>query len=570
MADDGAVSFRRPVGEAARYRLVAGSLSSAPVPVIRHSGLVLRGRPGALLHGRLFPLGARGFVALQHVVGGRWAWVARARTRADGTFRFRERAEGGRWRVRWRGAGSFLGALSPELRVGRRTLAWTPTDPLSPREWNLAAVNAFNYADTLPVPQDAPVTVAVIDSGIDRTSPDLAGAVPLGPIDEAHDPTTSLVHGTAVAGIIAADANNGMGGAGVGVPYVKLLDYRVVSAGDVDPVIEARAIRDAVGAGARVINLSLGGNRDPKDPSLDEFSRAERDAISFAVSQGVVVVAAVGNSADDAGVYASWPAALRHVIGVSAVTQTLDWAQFSNTDPVFNDIAAPGVGIITTVPRSLAPTGSSLDAPPGPMIQADGTVLGTSFAVPHVSAAAAVLLARHPDLTPTQVIWILEHSARRLGDTGGVGRDRLTGFGLLDVTAAVKVADGPVAGLPPPDPDEPNDVASEAQILPISNGSVDAVADFGDDRRDVYKVHVDAGATLRVRTEPITTLPGNLGLDVAIFPPNSTNLAGTPKRALVSLRPVDRPARSSCATPPPRTTSISCRCRRGVAGARIA
>ena len=84
------------------------------------------------------------------------------------------------------------------------------------------------------------MTVAVIDSGIDRTSPDLAGAVPLAPIDEAHDPTTSLVHGTAVAGIIAADANNGMGGVGIGAPYVKLLDYRVVSGGDVDPKVEAR------------------------------------------------------------------------------------------------------------------------------------------------------------------------------------------------------------------------------------------------------------------------------------------------------------------------------------------
>ena len=63
-------------------------------------------------------------------------------------------------------------------------------------------------------------------------------------------------------------------------PYVKLLDYRVVSGGDVDPTVEARAIRDAVGAGAKVINLSLGGNRDPKDPALDEFSRAERNAIS--------------------------------------------------------------------------------------------------------------------------------------------------------------------------------------------------------------------------------------------------------------------------------------------------
>ena len=105
--------------------------------------------------------------------------------------------------------------------MGARTLAWTPTDPLAAREWNLTAVNAFGYADTLPVPQEPPTTVAVIDSGIDRTSPDLAGAVPLAPIDEAHDPTPSLMHGTAVAGIIAADANNGVGGVGVGAPYVQ-------------------------------------------------------------------------------------------------------------------------------------------------------------------------------------------------------------------------------------------------------------------------------------------------------------------------------------------------------------
>ena len=93
-----------------------------------------------------------------------------------------------------------------------------------------------------------------------------------------------------------------------------------------------------------MINLSLGGHRDPKNPELDEFSRAERDAISYAVSRGAVVVAAVGNSDAGTGVYASWPAALRHVIGVSSVDQKLAWSTFSNTDPVFNDIAAPGRG----------------------------------------------------------------------------------------------------------------------------------------------------------------------------------------------------------------------------------
>ena len=532
---DGVLAFRRAVGEARRYRLVAGPLVSAPVPVVRKSGVVLRGRPGTRLSGRLFPSGARGSVVLQHVIGGRWRWIARVTTKANGSFRFPVRAEGGRWRVTWRGSGAFLAARSPELRVGARSLAWMPTDPLAARAWNLTAVNAFAYADVLPVPQDAPVTVAVIDSGIDRTSPDLAGAVPLAPIDEARDPTTSLVHGTAVAGIIAADANNGVGGVGIGSPYVKLLDYRVVGGGEVDPQIEAKAIRDAVGAGARVINLSLGGQRDPKDPALDEFSRAERDAISYAVASGAVVVAAVGNSVSGTGLYASWPAALRHVIGVSSVNQKLAWSTFSNTDPVFNDIAAPGEGIITTVPRTLAATGSSLDAPPGATVGVDGTVLGTSFAVPHVSAAAAVLLARHPDLTASQVVWILEHTARRLGDTPGTGRDPLTGFGLLDVTAALKLVEVTPALIPPPDADEPNDVAKEAQILGTSAGFTDAIADFGDDRRDVYKVYVRKGDSLQVRTEGLP-LGGNLGLDVAIYAPGSINLASPATRPLASRR----------------------------------
>ncbi len=537
VADDGKIAFRRPVGEASRYRLVAGSLSSAAAPVMRRTEVLLRGAPGTQLHGRIYPAGARGAVILQHVVRGRWVWMARTTSTRAGKFRFVVKAWPGRWRVRWRGATGLLPAISPEVRVAQRSLAWTPTDPLAARQWNLAAVNAFGYADTLPPFAGDPTTVAVIDSGIDRTSPDLAGAVPLAPIDEAHDKNASLVHGTAVAGIIAADADNGIGGTGVGVPYVKMVDYRVVSGGDVDPAVEAKAIHDAVGAGARVINLSLGGNRDPKVPALDEFSREERDAISYAVKNNVVVVAAVGNSLSGTGAYASWPAALRHVIGVSAVDSREAWASFSNTDPVFNDIAAPGVGIITTVPRSLTPTGSSLDAPPGMTIGSDGTVLGTSFAVPHVTAAAAVLIARHPELTASQVVWILEHTARRLGGTPGVGRDPFTGFGLLDVTAAVKMADGPASELPPADRSEPNDVASQAQTLKGSIGSADAIGDFGDDRRDVYKVTVRAGATLRVRTDGLPALGGNLGLDLAVYAPGSIDLASPKTIPVKATRP---------------------------------
>ena len=83
-----------------------------------------------------------------------------------------------------------------------------------------------------------------------------------------------------------------------------------------------RAIRWAVERGARVINMSLGGVRDPLDPDRDTFSRLEADAVAYAVANGVVVVAAVGN--DDQAPkspwsFASYPAALPHVIGVSAV-----------------------------------------------------------------------------------------------------------------------------------------------------------------------------------------------------------------------------------------------------------
>ena len=180
VAENGAIAFRRPVGEASRYRLVAGSLSSAAAPVMRRTDVLLRGQPGQQLRGRLYPAGARGAVILQHVVNGHWVWMARTTATRAGKFRFVVRAWPGRWRVRFSGAAGFFGSRSPELHVASRSLAWTPTDPLAAREWNLAAVNAFAYSDTLPAITDAPpVTVAVIDSGIDRTSPDLAGAVPL-------------------------------------------------------------------------------------------------------------------------------------------------------------------------------------------------------------------------------------------------------------------------------------------------------------------------------------------------------------------------------------------------------
>ena len=96
-----------------------------------------------------------------------------------------------------------------------------------------------------------------------------------------------------------------------------------------------------------MINLSLGGLRDPLDPREDTFSAAEQSAIAYAYSKGAVVVAAVGN-ADEAPKtpwhYASYPAALPHVLGVSALAADGSVPLFSIRDKVYNDISAPGVG----------------------------------------------------------------------------------------------------------------------------------------------------------------------------------------------------------------------------------
>src|SRR5262249_61688133 len=108
---------------------------------------------------------------------------------------------------------------------------------------------------------------------------------------------------------------------------------------------EADALRWAADNGARVINLSLGGLRDPRNPSRDTYSALEAAAVDYAVSRGVLVVAAVGNSSDapvSPWPYATYPAALPHVVGVSAYARDGSIPSFSNRDEVYNDIAAPG------------------------------------------------------------------------------------------------------------------------------------------------------------------------------------------------------------------------------------
>lgn len=383
---------------------------------------------------------------------------------------------------------------------GRR-LAFAPTDPLFPKQWYAGAVQAFEgwpERPTLPG-----MRVAIIDSGIDGSHPEFVNGrifaaksfVGGNPRRDTHG------HGTFVAGLIAASLDNGQGIAGMAFPS-QLLVAKVVRADGVVPLeAEARAIRWAVDRGARVINLSLGGVRDPSNPARDSFSPLEASAVEYAVQNGVVVVAAVGNGDTARGRpwgFASYPAALPHVLGVSAYARDGSVPMFSNRDPVYNDISAPGDELFSTLPRhltALRPTcleqGYSDCGPPEYR-----RPQGTSFAAAIVTAGVALVRAAWPNLHDEQIVGLVERSATDMIPSTGcrrctADRDSLSGWGSLNVAAAVGF---PVNRLPALDRYEPNDNAG-ARAIPIRGRTrvLSASLDFWNDQNDVYAIRLRRG-----------------------------------------------------------------------------
>lgn len=399
---------------------------------------------------------------------------------------------------------------------GRR-LAFAPTDPLFPKQWYAGAVQAFEawpQRPTLPG-----IRVAVIDSGIDGGHPEFRGRIAAhksfvggSALRDVHG------HGTFVSGLIAASLNNDQGIAGMAFP-AQLLVAKVVRSDGVVPLeAEARAIRWAVDRGARVINLSLGGVRHPQDPARDSYSAVEASAVEYAVRNGAVVVAPVGNgdSSDRPWRYASYPAALPHVLGVSAYARDGSVPMFSNRDPVYNDIAAPGDELFSTLPRQLtALRGTCLEQGYSDC----GTPefrrpQGTSFAAAIVSAGAVLVRAAWPNLRDEQIVGVIERSATDMIPTTGCrrctpDRDSTSGWGSLNVAEAVNF---PVNRLPAIDKMEPNDDAgARASLYRKRSGHITASLDFWDDQTDVYAIRLRRNGRLAV------TLTGKTTADVNLF-----------------------------------------------------
>jgi subtilisin family serine protease len=436
--------------------------------------------------------------------------------------------------VRARHAGelaSVKGMSWVERMRPTRRLSFTPNDPLVNRQWYLGRIHAFDAWPQLPTLET--VRVAVLDSGIDSAHPDLQGQIVDGrSFVSSSWETDTNGHGTFVAGEIAAATNNGIGIAAAGFPAELLIAKIVRSDGTIAPDAEARAIRWAVDRGARVVNMSFGGVRDPHDKGLDTYSPLEAAAVQYAVSKGVLVVAAVGN-ADGAPTqpwsYAGYPAALPHVLGVSSLTRDGTVPAFSNRDVRYVDVAAPGEAIFSTLPRGLTQSSRPGCFPQGysdcgPMEFRRGE--GTSFSAPQVSAAAALLFATDPGLQADQASTILTRTAADSDrDTGCVrcytGRDPLTGWGLLDVNGAVRALDDP---LPDPDRYEANDrVSTAATVWGRKGQRIHATIDYWDDREDVYKIKVRSGQKLVARLRG----PVGANSDLFLWKPGTTRIGGS-------------------------------------------
>ncbi len=399
----------------------------------------------------------------------------------------------------------MLGAVGVALVAATPAAAFTPANADYAKQWYLGQDHAFD-AWSAPPSALAPVKVAIIDSGIDCSLPDFANrilATQTFVTGNACNDTEG--HGTIIAGEIAGDlGTNGV----VGIAYsAELLVAKVVTPDGTIPLgAEAKAIRWAANQGARVINLSFGAVRDPADPSVDTYSQVEAEAVAYAQRKGALVVAAAGNS-DEAPSspwnYASWPAALPHVIGVGALNRAGDVPDFSDRDPLYVDLTAPGVDIFSTFPAALtAPQHGCAaqgytDCAAGDYIHPQGT----SFSAPQVSAEAAVIFALDPSLTASQVGTIIERSTDDVNASTGcsecaTGRDRFTGWGRLDVEAAVAALN--TGAIPPSDRDEPNDTLGQAWVLPGRKETVTATLDYWDDPIDFYKVKLQKGARLAV------------------------------------------------------------------------
>jgi len=302
--------------------------------------------------------------------------------------------------------------------------------------WNIRQINADNVQAYNTTGKG--IRVAVIDTGIDYTHPDLTGVYAGGynVLTGTGDPMDDNGHGTHCAGILAATGSSG--GIYGTAPGISLYGVKVLSgtgSGRTSDVIQG--IFWAKNNSMQVVSMSLGGSED---------SQALHDAVDDASAGGVLIVAAAGNSgvASGSGDTMGYPAKYDSVLAVAAVNKYNHRAFFSSTGSNLG-VSAPGVNIKSTIPGAHYATYS-----------------GTSMATPHVAGVAALVYSAHPDWTNQQVRQQIVSTATPLGSSW------LYGAGLVNATAAVNVSAESAASAAGTGVSLPDDQSTDEEDLPFS------------------------------------------------------------------------------------------------------
>jgi len=354
----------------------------------------------------------------------------------------------------------------------------TVNDPLYTQEWHLAKIQAPAAWDITT--GTASVIVAVVDTGVYASHPDLAGKVLTTGWDfvgNSANTTDQNGHGTAVAGTIAPDANNNLGVAGVAWAN-QILPVRVLdSTGSGYYSAIAQGITYAANHGARIINLSLGGTSS---------SQTLQDAINYAWSKQCIVVAAAGNNGNSVPVY---PAACSNVVSVAATNASDTRTSWSNYG-TYIDVCAPGENIVT------------LDGSNG-----YGSWSGTSFSTPVTSGVLALMASVNPNLSNAQIVNTL---LKNCDDLGTPGPDIYYGNGRVNASRAVSAAKNYV----PPDTTAPVATITSPANNSVVSGTLN-VSVKGTDNVGVTRVELYVDAKLVAQS----------GSAAAVFPVNTLSYA---------------------------------------------
>ncbi len=345
-----------------------------------------------------------------------------------------------------------------------RLLAAEIDDPERGRQWMLDAVNAYEAWDI--VRTNGAVTVAVLDNGFSLDHEDLVnnylrdGNGGIVQYDALHrdGEIAPGSHGTHCAGIIAAEANNGVGVAGVSY-NARILPVQVLDAlsgiGDFASIARGYSYvtqyaKDHPEANVRVISMSLGVSGKQSERGeifLDEADHLLVDSIEKAYREGILTVLAAGNDADsfDYNGYLCYPCDFAdNALGVIALERDegggepgrVNWSNHNMAGQYTKDIAAPGVDVYSTY----------WDLGSGSGAQHNGyqSLSGTSMATPCVSGVAALMFAANPDLTAAEAAEIICSTAVRVHESEGIydesGFSREYGCGMIDAAAAVRAA----------------------------------------------------------------------------------------------------------------------------------